>query len=225
MARPRGARLTQSLIRDAALELIDRDGLEALSMRRLAESVGVQAASLYSHFSTKGEVLDAIANRIMADVDTSQFVHGWKPGVLAWARSYLAALEAHPNAVPIIASGAGNRHEFLAMANAVHGGLVGAGWPPRRATEISGAVKYLVIGAASTPFASGFADDTQVYLDRYPHLTQAHRLPADAARIDRDSFELGLTCLVAGLESQAPEPGGTGDTVAGSGENGGRVEA
>jgi len=87
----------------------------------------------------------------------------------------------------------------------VHGGLVGAGWPPRRATEISGAVKYLVIGAATTPFASGFADDIQVYLDRYPHLHQAHRLRADAARIDRDSFNLGLESLIDGLGA-GPEP-------------------
>ena len=74
------------------------------------------------------------------------------------------------------------------------------GWPPRYATMIAGSVKYLVIGAASTPFASGFADDVQVYLDRYPNLTQAHRLRADAERIDHDSFELGLDALVRGLE-------------------------
>ena len=58
-----------------------------------------------------------------------------------------------------------------------------------------------------TPFASGFADDVQVYLDRYPHLTQAHRLRADAARIDHDSFELGLESLVRGLETLAREAG------------------
>lgn len=102
--------------------------------------------------------------------------------------------------MPLIASGTQHRAQFLEMANSVHGGLVSAGWPPRRATEISAAVKYLVIGAASTPVASGFADDIQVYLDRYPHLTQAHRLRAEATRIDHDSFELGLTALIRGLE-------------------------
>ncbi len=204
MPRPRTPLLSRERIRDVALELIDEHGLSALSMRRLADALGVQAASLYTHYATKDDVLDAVANKLIAEVDTSGFEQGWRQGLLTWARSYHAALTAHPNAAPIIASGTQRRDEFLDMANAVHGGLVGGGWPARRATEISGAVKYLVIGAASTPFASGFADDVQVYLDRYPHLTQAHRLRSDAARIDRDSFELGLQALVRGLE---PGPG------------------
>lgn len=210
MPRPRTPLLSQARIRDVALELIDDHGLSALSMRRLAGALGVQAASLYTHYATKDDVLDAVANKLIAEVDTSGFEQGWRQGLLTWARSYHAALTAHPNAAPIIASGTQRRDEFLDMANAVHGGLVGAGWPARRATEISGAVKYLVIGAASTPFASGFADDVQVYLDRYPHLTQAHRLRSDAARIDQDSFELGLQALVRGLE---PGPGASASRV------------
>lgn len=210
MPRPRTPLLSRERIRDVALELIDDHGLPALSMRRLADALGVQAASLYTHYATKDDVLDAVANKLIAEVDTSGFEQDWRTGLVTWARSYHAALTAHPNAAPIIASGTQRRDEFLAMANAVHGGLVGAGWPARRATEISGAVKYLVIGAASTPFASGFADDVQVYLDRYPHLTQAHRLRSDAARIDHDSFELGLQALVRGLE---PGPGPSASSV------------
>lgn len=200
MARPRTPLLSTDTIRDTALRLIDEHGLTELSMRRLADALGVQPSSLYGHYANKDEVLDAVANLLITEVDTTGFARGWREGLLAWARSYRAALAAHPNCVPLIASGTQRREQFLEMANSVHGGLVGAGWPPRRATEISGAVKYLVIGAASTPFASGFADDVQVYLDRYPHLTQAHRLRAEATRIDHDSFELGLTSLIRGLE-------------------------
>lgn len=200
MAHPRPRPLTRERIRDAALELIDESGLPALTMRRLGERLGVQAASLYTHFPTKDDVLDAVANLVVTEVDTTGFAHGWREGLLTWGRSYRAALLAHPGAVPLIASGTQQRETFLAMADAVHGGLLASGWPARRATEISGMVKYLVIGSASTPFASGFADDVQVYLDRYPHLGQAHRLRAEAARIDEDSFELGLRCLIRGLE-------------------------
>ena len=201
MARPSTPLLSRDRIRDAALELIDADGLASLSMRRLAQRLGVQAASLYSHYPTKEQVLDSVANLLTAQVDASGFTDGdWRAGLTTWARSYHAALAAHPNAVPVVASGTGRRDEFLAMADAVHGGLVGAGWPPRYATMVAGSVKYLVIGAASTPFASGFADDVQVYLDRYPNLTQAHRLRDHAERIDHDSFELGLDSLVRGLD-------------------------
>lgn len=201
MPRPSTPLLSRDRIRDTALRLIDADGLDTLSMRRLAAELGVQAASLYSHYPTKDHVLDAVANLLTRQVDASGFADGdWRTGLRTWARSYRDALASHPNAVPLVASGAGQRDDFLAMANAVHGGLVQAGWPPRYATMIAGSVKYLVIGAASTPFASGFADDVQVYLDRYPNLTQAHRLRADAERIDHDSFELGLDALVRGLE-------------------------
>lgn len=201
MARPRTPLLSRDLIRDTALAMIDADGLASLSMRRLAHELGVQAASLYSHYPTKDDVLDAVANLLTERVDTSGFSSGdWRLGLTTWARSYHAALAAHPRAVPVVASGAGRRASFLAMADAVHGGLVGAGWPPRYATKIAGSVKYLVIGAASTPFGSGFADDVQVYLDRYPNLTQAHLLREHAERIDAESFELGLSALVRGLE-------------------------
>jgi AcrR family transcriptional regulator len=204
MARPRTPLLNRELIRDTALEMLDTHGAAGLSMRRLAERLGVQAASLYTHYPTKDDLLDAVADLVVADVDTSGFARDWRHGLLTWARSYRDALAAHPGAVPLVATGAGRREGFLAMADAVHGGLVGGGWSPRTATMIAGAVKYLVVGAASTPFAGGFSDDVQVYLDRYPNLAQAHRLRAHAEQIDRESFELGLAALVEGLGEQAP---------------------
>ncbi|MDQ3156810.1 MAG: TetR family transcriptional regulator [Actinomycetota bacterium] len=207
MARPRTPLLSRERIRDVALELIDSVGLEALSMRRLAQELGVQAASLYSHYSSKDEVLDAVANLLTVNVNTSGFSGGdWRTGLRVWGRSYRNALAAHPNAAPIVAAGTGEREDFLAMADAVHGGLVGAGWPPRQATLISAATKYLVIGAATTAFASGFADDTAVYLDRYPNLVSAHLIRKHAEEIDADSFELAIDCLIAGLEPLCPSP-------------------
>lgn len=199
MARPLTPLLSRDLIRDAALQLIDEHGLHALSMRRLATHLGVQAASLYSHYPRKDDVLDAVANLLTKNVDTSGFEQDWQTGLTTWGRSYYAGLTAHPNAAPIVAAGSGTRADFLAMADAVHGGLVGHGWPPRLATMIAASVKYLVIGATSTPFGSGFAEDTQVYLDRYPNLIKAHLIKKHAQQIDAESFELALKSLVAGL--------------------------
>ncbi|WP_338751893.1 TetR/AcrR family transcriptional regulator [Janibacter alittae] len=203
MVRPTTPLLSRERIRDAALQLIDDQGLAQFSMRGLARALGVQAPSLYSHYANRDEVLDAVANLLTRQVDTSGFVDGrWRRGVETWARSYRASLAAHPNAVPLVASGAGRREDFLAMSERVHAGLLSAGWPARYATEIAGSVKYLVVGAASTPFASGFADDATVYLERYPALAQAHRLPELAEEIDAESFELGLACLLDGLAAR-----------------------
>lgn len=206
MARPRVPLLSRDRIREAALELIDRDGLAELSMRKLAAELGVQAASLYGHYPTKDDLLDDIAEQIMSAIDTSPFDGGdWRRGLLGWARSYRAALAKHPNFVPYLATGPSRRDESLRMADAVHGGMVAAGWPPRQATMIGAAARYVVMGSTIGSFSRGFVDDVQVYRDRYPHLEQAHLLRARADEIDSESFELVLTAFVDGLEARFAE--------------------
>lgn len=203
MARPRVPLLSRERIRETALALIDRDGLSEVSMRKLAAELGVQAASLYGHYPTKDTLLDDIARGIMSGVDTSAFEQeDWRTALMAWARSYRSALVAHPNFVPYLASGPSQREENLRAADAVHGGLVRAGWPPRYATMIGASTRYLVMGSTVGSFSRGFIDDVQVYRDRYPHLGQAHLLRAKADEIDNDSFELALTALVDGLQTQ-----------------------
>ncbi|WP_017606628.1 TetR/AcrR family transcriptional regulator [Nocardiopsis alkaliphila] len=200
MARPKTPILSKPGIREAALAIVDRDGLEKLSMRRLAQELDVQAASLYSHYRTKEELLSDVANEVTSHIDVSRFEDGdWREGLATWARSYRAALAEHPNLLPVIASGPGRREEALRRADVVHGGLVGAGWPPRYATMIGASTKYLVVGAATQSFARGFDDDVRVYQDRYPNLSQAHRLAEVAAQIDEDGFELALTAFLDGL--------------------------
>ena len=202
MARPTTAKLDQARIRAAALALVDAEGLERLSVRRLATALDVSAASLYFHYATKDELLEAVAADILANVDTSAFSSGWEPGVRAWARSLRAALAAHPRLVPVLSHAPGRRADALQRADDIQGGLVAAGWPPREATMIGAAAKYLVFGAALGSFAEGFAADPEVYADRYPHLGQAHRLAARAAEVDRESFDFALEQLIAGLRAR-----------------------
>lgn len=208
MARPTTPKLDKELIRDAALTLIDEAGMDGLSMRALGDRLGVRAQSLYTHFPNKEAILDSIANLLTQSVDTTGFDGGdWREGLRAWGRSYRGALMRHPNAAAVITAGTRDRADFLAMADAVHGGLLEGGWPPRQATLISASVKYLVVGAYTTPFASGFADDTTVYLNRYPNLSSAHRIRSHAEEIDNESFELALDALIHGLEQHHPNPG------------------
>jgi AcrR family transcriptional regulator len=202
MARPTTAKLDQARIRAAALALVDAEGLDRLSMRRLATALDVSAASLYFHYATKDELLEAVAADILANVDTSAFSSGWEPGVRAWARSLRAALAAHPRLVPVLSHAPGRRADALQRADDIQGGLVAAGWPPREATMIGAAAKYLVFGAALGSFAEGFAADPEVYADRYPHLGQAHRLAARAAEVDRESFDFALEQLIVGLRAR-----------------------
>src|SRR5690606_31349546 len=121
--RPTTPLLSLEAIRQAGLEIIDNEGLERLSMRRLAERLGVRAASLYNHVPTKEHLLHEIADGVMAQVDVSGFEVDWVTGLRSWARSSRAALAAHPNLVPFLASGPARRENALRRADAVHGGL------------------------------------------------------------------------------------------------------
>ncbi|RNL87570.1 TetR/AcrR family transcriptional regulator [Halostreptopolyspora alba] len=211
MGRPRTPILSREGIRATALALVDRDGLEGLSMRKLAQELDVQAASLYSHYRTKDDLLSEIADEVTLSIDVSGFDHGdWRHGLTVWARSYRDALAAHPNLVPFIAAGPGRREEALRRADAVHGALVAAGWSPRYATLIGASTKYLVVGAAMNSFARGFDADVRVYRDRYPNLSQAHRLSEHAVEIDESSFELALSAFLDGLSNVYAIGGSTG---------------
>ena len=201
MARPRQSLLTRQRIVETASALVDAEGLEALSVRRLATELGVQGPSLYNHFATKAEILDAVADAVIARVDLSAFTdHDWLQALRLWAHSYHAVLSAHPNIVPVLAHGPGRRPAALAMADVVYGALVDAGWSPARATHIGALMRYLVTGSALGSFALGFSGDPQLY-DRYPHLRHAHLLAENQERVDEGAFVLGLETLLSGLNS------------------------
>ncbi|MET7903493.1 TetR/AcrR family transcriptional regulator C-terminal domain-containing protein [Streptomyces sp. NPDC005336] len=208
MARPRKPLLSRERIVAAALGLVDSEGLAALSTRRLAAELGVSGPSLYNHFTTKDEILDAVADTVIAQVDVSMFENGedWRTELLEWGRSYRAALAAHPHIVPFLAQGPGRRPAGLRMADAVFGGMVKAGWPPAHATRIGALMRYYVAGSALGSFARGFVDDPSAYDPAdYPHLGQAHLLAEHQERVDEGAFETGLRALVDGLALWHPE--------------------
>ncbi|MEV6103543.1 TetR/AcrR family transcriptional regulator [Streptomyces sp. NPDC051940] len=213
MARPRKPLLSRERIVATALALVDAEGLAAVSTRRLAAELGVSGPSLYNHFTTKDEILGAVADSVIADVDLSMFEDGtdWPEALTAWARSYRSALTAHPHLVPFLAHGPGRRPAGLRLADAVFGAMVKAGWPPAQATRIGALMRYFVTGSALASFAGGFVDDPGAYDPAdYPHLGQAHLLATHRREIDEGAFETGLRALVAGLVLQYRELGVAG---------------
>ncbi|MCX4630723.1 TetR/AcrR family transcriptional regulator C-terminal domain-containing protein [Streptomyces sp. NBC_01443] len=207
MARPRKPLLSRDRIVDAAGALVDAEGLEAVSTRRLAAALGVSGPSLYNHFRTKDAILDAVADAVSARVDLSMFEPGagrdWQTALRDWAHSYRDALSDHPNIVPVLARGPGRRPAGLRLADAVFGAMTAAGWPPAQATRIGALMRYFILGSAVGSFARGFVDDEAAYdpLD-YPHLGQAHLLAERQREVDEGAFETGLAALLDGLALQ-----------------------
>ncbi|MFD7096210.1 TetR/AcrR family transcriptional regulator [Streptomyces xanthophaeus] len=215
MARPRKPLLSRALIVEAAGALVDAEGLEAVSTRRLAAALGVSGPSLYNHFRTKDEILDAVADSVSERVDLSMFelltppgtgTEGggdWRTALHDWAHSYRDALSDHPNIVPVLARGPGRRPAGLRVADAVFGAMTAAGWPPAQATRIGALMRFFILGAAVGSFAGGFVDDETAYdPSAYPHLGQAHLLADRRREVDDGAFETGLTALLDGLALQ-----------------------
>ncbi|MFJ6631624.1 TetR/AcrR family transcriptional regulator [Streptomyces sp. NPDC091376] len=204
MARPRKPLLSRDRIVGTASALVDAEGLDAVSTRRLAAELGVSGPSLYNHFRNKDEILDAVADAVSAKVDLSMFDEtdgrDWRTALHDWALSYRAALTDHPNVVPVLARGPGRRPAGLKVADAVFGAMVRAGWPPAQATHIGALMRYFITGSALGSFARGFVDDETAYDPAdYPHLGQAHLLADRQRQVDDGAFETGLRALLDGL--------------------------
>jgi len=94
--------LTRDRIFRSALKLVDRVGLEGLSMRELGRALGVEAMSLYHHVPNKAALLDGLHDLLIAEVDLEDGGGGWEDDLRRAGRSYWRMLVAHPNAVPLL---------------------------------------------------------------------------------------------------------------------------
>lgn len=85
---PRRAQLTRQRVVAAAIELADDDGIESISMRRLAQQLGVEAMSLYTHVRNKSDLLDGMADAVISEIPLSVEGTDWKTSL---RRAALAA--------------------------------------------------------------------------------------------------------------------------------------
>ena len=92
---PRPA-LTVGEIVEAAIGIADRDGIEAVTMRRLAQSLGVGPMALYTYVPGKAELLDLMLDRAYADMPHGSWPEAWRERLTAVARENRALYEAHP---------------------------------------------------------------------------------------------------------------------------------
>lgn len=92
-----------------ALALIDEEGIGAASMRAIAKRLGVEAMSLYKHVGTRDDLLDAVVDLVVAELDADPEVlrtaeHGWRDYLRRLARGVRRYALAHPHAFPVVAT-------------------------------------------------------------------------------------------------------------------------
>jgi AcrR family transcriptional regulator len=96
--------LTRERVLRAAVDLADRDGLAALTMRRLGQELGVEAMSLYNHVRNKDDLLDGITDQVLGDIDVPEAGTDWRTAMRHRALSAHEVLLAHPWAPMLVMS-------------------------------------------------------------------------------------------------------------------------
>lgn len=96
--------LSREVVLSAALKLVDSEGLEALSMRRLGKELGVEAMSLYNHVPNKAALLDGLIEHALAHLEPTDPTKEWTDQVRDMAHAYRAMANAHPHMVSLIAT-------------------------------------------------------------------------------------------------------------------------
>jgi TetR/AcrR family transcriptional regulator, tetracycline repressor protein len=207
--------LTQEQVVRRAVELMAEAGLEALTLRRLATELGVSAPTLYWHVRNKRQLLDLMAEALVARAGRSTApAHGqpWWEWLAERARLQFQVLTSLRDAALVVA---GNRptEATLPDVEEVLASLVTVGFPPVEALRVVLSISNYVIGCAVEHQAEAARDadpDRDIRL-----LEQARDLPilsAAMAAVDRpgpsagdDGFEHGLGLLLAGVRARHAE--------------------
>lgn len=94
--------VTRATVLHAALEIVDRDGIDGLSMRRLADAVGRDPMVVYRHVANKAAVLDGVAEVVFAQLSVDASDADWAAQLRVVARDFRRLALAHPKAVPLL---------------------------------------------------------------------------------------------------------------------------
>ena len=204
--------LSRERVIDAAIGLADAQGIASLSMRRLAQELGVEAMSLYYHVPSKQEILDAIADRVVGQIELPDEATPWKPALRRLALSAYAAFTRHPWAANLVLSGSGASPARIAYMEAILGTLRRAGFSAAMTDHGYHAIESHIMGftlwevgmdlgtseelaASATGFLDSLPDGAFPYLEEHIH---QHLLPREPA--DEGEFAFGLDLILDGLE-------------------------
>lgn len=206
---PRGS-LTREQVVEAALALADQQGLEALTMPALARHLGSGVMTIYGYIQDKEDLLDAIAQRGLADLRLPRPLPGEPAEILlAWGRALRRILLEHPSLPVIFLSRAVIGPGIFRGLEALLGGFGRAGTPPATAVQAIYAVLTYTTGFVAWELPRTRRQPEAVYAAAWRR--EFAGLPAGEFPLTEDAlgelsrvageeqFELGLAALVEGL--------------------------
>lgn len=203
--------LTKERILQAAVALADRQGLAALTMRRLGSELGVEAMSLYKHIANKDEILEGMVEAVIGEIEIPKDGADWKAAMRQRAFSAREILSRHSWAIVLFESRASTGPSALRYIDSILGNLMSAGFSIENAGHAFWLLDCYVYGQviqetniaytsteeiADTPAATL----DQATTDEYPNLGAMYQhIPESGYSIDSE-FEFGLDLILDGLE-------------------------
>lgn len=207
--RPREP-LSRERVLAQALQLADKQGITSLSMRKLAEALGVKAMSLYNHVKNKDDIIDGIVDRVAGEIEVPEMTVDWKQAMRKRAHSAHAVLLRHPWATMEIVSRVNIGPAMLRYIEATIGCLREAGFSFEMADHAWNAMDSHIYGftlqALNFPFkAEEYSDVAKNYLplipaDKYPYLNGMTQQVISGQYDGIHEFEFGLELILDGLD-------------------------
>ncbi|WP_043264781.1 TetR/AcrR family transcriptional regulator C-terminal domain-containing protein [Streptomyces sp. CT34] len=206
--RGRGERvgLSRQRILDAALDLVDRSGLKALTMRSLGEQLDVEAMTLYHYVPNKAALLDGLVEQVFrAAAPAMDKSADWREALREYAKALRKGLLRHPAVLPLAASRPAVTQATLDDIEACLRMLTDNGFPLGRALHALNAVTVFTIGhtvmeaqlAVDAHEAGGTGWLAQLATERYPLITKAAR---DRAGVDdKERFAFAVDAMLLGF--------------------------
>ncbi|CAA6826673.1 MAG: probable transcriptional regulator, TetR family [uncultured Thiotrichaceae bacterium] len=202
--------LSRARILNTALQLADANGIEKLSMRKLALALDVEAMSLYNHLSNKEELIDGMLEGVVSEFDVPIFEGDWKSAMRSRAISAHEVLIKHPWAALLMLSRVNVGSAMMTWANASYGCLHDAGFDYPLIDHAINAMDNHIYGFTlqiiNAPVSSDeYANAAGHYLplipaDEYPHINAMATLIMQGEHSGVNDFEFGLDLILDGLE-------------------------
>jgi AcrR family transcriptional regulator len=195
----------------AAMDLADARGIESVTMRELGRTLGVEAASLYNHVAGKADLLDGMADLVVAEIDIPSGGVDWKEAMRRRAVSAREVFSRHRWAAGLIDSREGSGPSRLSYADRVLGILLEAGFSPKTAGSAFLALDSYVYGFERQRSSIAMGDESDgveaaleildlIPEEAYPSLARVAIGYAAEPYDDAAAFEFGLDLILDGLQ-------------------------
>ncbi len=196
-------KLSRARISRAAVKLVDDDGLDALTMRRLGLSLGVEAMSLYRHVKNKADLLDAVHEAILSEMVIPAARGGWKARARGLALAFRDVLMAHPHALPIFAARPAVTPASMAYVERALAVLADAPIAEQQVVVAFQTVVSFIIGHTCLRHGPGNILGTSAYDDldpgEFPHLARHLDHLHLHVRSAEEELERGLEMILSGI--------------------------